>query len=258
MRRMVDRGAGLAVLPAELGDGQAEGVGELEAALGVGEELQLGAVQGGDHRHVATAGDAVQRGEVVQVQYPCRPCPVGGQVTTPVVLDGTCGLRGDGREDPVGDIDAVLVDGVEGYGLGEGVLAQGVVGCGRVVVGDRQRQTVVEGGGVGVRARLPQGAGEDSGRAAGGERLLGEVLDDEGGSAARVEKDAVVHGRVGAHGGVFPLVGVPCRRGKRMGAAGRRCDRRRRTDLWRAADQPVQSGVDPLGEVLAFEARCVG
>jgi len=66
---------GLAVLLAELGDGQAEGVGEPETALGVGEKLQLGPVQGGDHRHVATAGDAVQGGEVVQVQHVARPCP---------------------------------------------------------------------------------------------------------------------------------------------------------------------------------------
>ncbi len=223
-----------AVLLAEGGDGQVEGVGEVQAAEGVVEEFEFGAVQGGHHWAVAALGDAVQGREVVQVKQAGPAGVVGGEVAPPVGLDGVGGGRGDRGEDPVGGADTVLVAGVHGYGLGEGVRSVGVGGGGRVVVAGRQGQAVVERGGVGVGARLSQGAGEDAGRAAGGERLLGEVLDDEGGPAAGEEEDAVVHGREGVHAGVL-RVGVRDQRGMSMRSDGLSAVRRSASASWRAA-----------------------
>lgn len=106
---------------------------------------------------------------MVQVEQSGLACVVGGEVAPPVGLDGVGGGGGDRGEDPVGGAGAVLVAGVEGNGLGEGVRTVGVGGSGRVVVGDCQGQAVVERGGVGVSTGLSEEAGEDAGRAAGGE-----------------------------------------------------------------------------------------
>ncbi|MFD5422610.1 hypothetical protein ACFWJT_31915 [Streptomyces sp. NPDC127069] len=166
-------------------------LGESGAFLHAGQELEFGAVEGGEagDASVGGVGAGLEVAEVVQVQEGGVGAAVGGEVAVPGSGE-VVGVGGrDGAVERVGAVAAVLVGGVERPAGGLGVLPALERGAGVVVVVGVEVEALVEGGGVGGVARGAEGSGVQAGGDAAGVELFQVVADDLGAAPAGPKLD---------------------------------------------------------------------